>query len=153
MKNYAPYHGNVDFLLVVQVGSQTIVQTLDVMARVRGADSSAVVGCGEEEGATAEAGRMAMGSATAAAAGGTACGLDIPTPMPPLVPTPMPPRAGDEGRVQAAAGGGLRTAGSVIGEVRNTTPCNRSHLSCRGWLSLPVLCPEELFIFQPVIPY
>ena len=57
------------------------------------------------------------------------------------------------GRVQAAAGGGLRTAGSVIGEVRNTTPCNRSHLSCRGWLSLPVLCPEELFIFQPVIPY
>jgi hypothetical protein len=56
-------------------------------------------------------------------------------------------------RVQAAAGGGLRTAGSVLGEVRNTTPCHRSHLSCRGWLSLPVLCPEGVLYIKPVIPY
>jgi len=44
MKAFAPFHGNANFCLVVQVGSQSIVQTLDVEARVRDADSRAVYG-------------------------------------------------------------------------------------------------------------
>jgi hypothetical protein len=80
MNPFAPFHGNADFRLVVQVGSQSIVQTLDVEARVRDADSRAVYGGVEEEGAAAAAGRMAMGSATTA----DDDDIDIPEPRPPL---------------------------------------------------------------------